>query len=202
MKRPITAALAATLLLAGCDGPLFFAEVEVPDLRANLPTQSFPAFDPGNPADWCDPTGTGFPPCVATTANYDLGAQVPSLTEPGVTYELRLTDVALTLSATQPGGSGASDLSGIVRATVIVGYDPNVPGSGTVVASYVRPPTPGTPATVAVSGNANLDLSPFVAAGFLPVRVEVEVDSGMPAFNADILAAFYIRVTLDWGSFL
>lgn len=198
MTRATAAALAA-LLLAGCDGPLLFAEVEVPELRATLPSQHFPATDTTNPADWCDPLGIGFPPCVAVTAAYDLAAQIPSLTEPGVTYELRLTDVALTLS-TQAGGP--SDLSGIVRATVIVGYDPAVPGSGTIVATYVRPPSPGSPSTVAVSGNANLDLSPYVKTGQLPVRVEVEIDNSMPAFDADILAAFYIRVTLDWGSLI
>lgn len=201
MKRTTLAAL-ASLLLAGCEGPLLFAEVEVPDLRVTLPPQLFPAFDTSNPSDWCDPTGQTFPPCIATTAAYDLGAQVPALTEPGVSYEIRLTDVALTLSAVQSGGAGPSDLSGVVRATIRVGADPAVANSGTVVASYVRPPVAGAPTTVAVSGNANLDLAPYLSSGQLPVRVEVVVDNAMPAFDADILAAFYVRITLDWGSYL
>jgi hypothetical protein len=197
MRRNIAAALAA-VLLAACDGPLLFAEVEIPDLRVTLPPQAFPASGTGAPDQWCDPTGQTDPPCVQVTTSYDLAAQVPAINETGVTYEIRLTDVAIILSAT-PGSP--SDLSGVVSAAVLVGYDPAVPGSGAVVASYAR--TAGaTPTTIAVSGNANLDLAPYLSAGQLPVRVEVVVENGMPAFEANILAAFYVRIEADWGHYL
>jgi hypothetical protein len=201
MKRQATAALALSLLLTSCGGPLLFAELEVPDLHVQLPRQTFPAFSTGNPQYWCDPSLPAPPPipCVALSTAYDLSAQVPALTQDGVTFEIRITDVAFTLSTTQT--TGVTNLGGIARATVRVGYDPAVPGSGTVIATYVRPAA-GTPTTLSVTGNANLDLAPYIATGKLPIRVEVVVDAGTPAFNADITAGFYVRVTLDWGKYL
>jgi hypothetical protein len=201
MNRSGPAAL-ALLLLASCGGSLFYAEVEIPDLRVTLPRQSFPAFDAGNSANWCNPSGPPPPiPCVALTTGYDLGAQVPAITKTGVTYELRVTDVSFTLSATQSTPGAPTDLGGIQSAIVRVGYDPAVPGSGTVIARYVRP-APGTPTTIAISGNANLDLAPYISSGRLPVRIEVAVDGPTSAFDADLLAAFYVRVTLDWGKYV
>jgi hypothetical protein len=203
MSRSGPAALAALALtgLTSCSGPLLFAEVEIPDLRITLPQQSFPAFDAGNPASWCNPSGPPPPiPCVALTTGYDLGAQVPALTQKGVTYELRITDVAFTLSATQSPGA-PTDLGGIQSATVRVGADPSVPGSGVVIATYVRAAA-GTPTTIAVTGNANLDLAPYISGGILPVHVEVVIDGPTSSFDADILAAFYVRVTLDWGKYI
>ncbi len=196
MRR--TAAALAAVLAAACDGPLLFAEVEIPDLRVTLPPQPFPASGTGAPDQWCDPSGQTDPPCVAVNASYDIAARVPAINEPGVTYEIRLTDVAIILSAT-PGAP--ADLSGVVSATVRVGGDPFVPRSGTVVASYAR--TPGaTPTSIEVSGNANLDLARYLEVGVLPVRVEVVVENGMPAFDANILAAFHVLVTADWAHYL
>jgi hypothetical protein len=201
MKR--TAASIAALLLASCGGPLLYAEIEIPDLRVTLPSESFPAFSAAIPANWCDPSATTppSPPCVALDTSYDIGAQVPAFTQKGVTTELRLRSVALTLSATQSAG-GPVDLGGIQSATILVGADPAVPGSGTVVATYTRTTVSPPPTTLAVSGDANLDLSPYLASGKLPVRVQVVIDSGTPAFQADILAGFYVKVTLDWGRYL
>ncbi|HEY6098101.1 MAG TPA: hypothetical protein VIW03_01635 [Anaeromyxobacter sp.] len=201
MKRYAAASLAAALL-ASCGGPLLFAEVEVPDLRVTLPPQPFPASYTGNPADWCNPASQTNPPCVAVSASYDLAAQVPAFAQSGVTYELRLTDVQFLLSGTQTNPLAPPDLGGIVRATVRVGVDPAVPGSGTVVAAYVRTGTNVHPANIAVSGNANLDLAPYVSTGKLPVRVEVVLDNATSAFDANILAAFYVRITLDWGKYI
>ncbi len=196
MTRRIAAALALTLL-AACDGPLLFTEVEIPDLRLTLPPQAFPASGTGAPDQWCDPSAPqSNPPCVQLTTGYDLGARVPAINETGVTYEIRLTDLAIILS-TAPGSP--SDLSGVVSARVLVGY--TGPGSGTVIAAYARSPG-AAPTTIAVSGNANLDLAPYLSTGQLPVRIEVVVESGMPAFDANILAGFYVRIEADWSHYL
>lgn len=203
MRRTGLAALAA-LLLGSCSGPLFFAELEIPEVRVTLPRQAFPAFDAGNPADWCNPSAPvpPVPPCVGLSTAYDLGAQVPALTEKGVTYELRITDVAFTLSPTQSTPGAPTDLSGVKGATIRVGADPAVAGSGVVIASYVRPASPAPTPTLVVSGNANVDLAPYVRSGTLPVRVEVVIDGPTSAFDADILATFYVKITLDWGKYL
>lgn len=193
------AALSA-LVLAACDGPLLFAEVQIPDLEITLPSRSFPAVAVSLPADWCDPAVSGDPQCLGLTSDYDLGAEVPALTEQGVTYDLRLTRVAITLSAVQQPGA-PTDLSGIERATIRVLDDPSVPGSGAVVASYVRAPG-SAPTAIAVTGNANLDLGPYLDAGRLPVRVEVFVSNGTAAFDADITVGFALVVNVDWGGYL
>ncbi len=199
MRRIGPAAL-ALVLLASCS---LTADLEIPEVSVTLPRQSFPAFDAGIPANWCNPSSPTppVPPCVALSTAYDLGAHVPALTEKGVTYELRLTDVDFTLSSTQ--SSGTTDLSGVKSATIRVGSDPLAPGSGVVIASYVRPSTFSTPVrTIVVSGNANVDLAPYIQSGTLPIRVEVVVEQGTSAFDADIAATFYVKVTLDWGKYL
>jgi hypothetical protein len=202
MKRLGSAALAAALLTS-CGGPLLSLEVEIPDLRLTLPPQVFPAFNAPDPSSWCNPSAPQTdPPCVALSTSYDLAAHVPAFTQSGVTYELRLTDLAFVLSASQFGAGSPTDLSGIKSAAVRVGADPAVPGSGAVVATYTRTTVSPPPTTLAVTGNANLDLAPFVNAGQLPVRIEVVIDGGMSAFRADIQAAFYVRVTVDGGSYL
>lgn len=190
---------AAALLLAACDGPLLHAEIQIPDLQVTLPSQSFPAVNASLPADWCDPTLQTDPPCLALATDYDIGAQVPAVGEQGVSYELRIRRVAITLSATQQPGA-PPDLSGIESATIRVLDDP-LTGTGAVIASYVKPPG-ATPDAIAVTGNANLDLSPYLDAGILPVRVEVVVSNGTAAFDADITAAFSVVVDVDWGSYL
>jgi len=190
---------AAALLLAACDGPLLFAEIQIPDLQVTLPSQSFPAVNASLPADWCDPTLQTDPPCLALDADYDIGAQLPAVTEKGVSYELRITSCAITLSAVQQAGS-PPDLSGIESATIRVIDDPAT-GSGAVIASYVKPPG-AAPTTIAVTGNANLDLAPYLVSGVLPVRVEVVVSNGTAAFDADITAGFSVVVNVDWGSYL
>jgi hypothetical protein len=203
MNRSALAALGA-VLLTSCGGPLLFAEVEIPELHVTLPQQSFPAFNAPNPADWCDPSAPqqSDPPCVAVDAGYDLAQDVPAFNEKGVSAELRLTDVTFSLATTQSSPGAPADLSGIRSATLRVGANPAVPGSGTVVASYSRATLTPPPTRIAITGNANLDLAPYVTSGRLPVRVDVVIDGGTSAFDATIVAGFYVRVTLDWGKYL
>ena len=52
--------------------------------------------------------------CAAVTAGYDIGGEVPGFDEPGVTVDLRLTRLALHLSA-----GGVSDLRGVSRAMAL-----------------------------------------------------------------------------------
>lgn len=199
MNRSGLAVLAA-LLLTSCGGPLLFVEVEIPDLQVTLPEQSFPAFNAPNPADWCNPAQQTNPPCVARGASYDIGQQVPAFNDKGVTTELRLKDLAFALSATQSAGAPA-DLAGIQSATLRV-LDPGGTGAGTVIASYTRASVSPPPTSVAISGNANIDLAPYLRSGVLPLRVEVVIDGSTSAFKADIHASFYARVKLDWGTYL
>jgi len=193
----LAAAVAALGALQGCGGPLFFAELQIDSVRVTLPSQAFPASNAPNPADWCAPVQTN-PPCVQLSLAYDIAGQIPVLNEPNVTYDLRLTDVGITLSATSAG----TDLSGIASASIQVLADPNDPASGVVVANYARPPGGGASSTISVSGNPNLDLAPYVSAGRLPAHIELVVDRATPAFLADVGAGFSLEVKLDYGKLL
>lgn len=199
MRRapPALALALAGAALAACDGPILFAELEVPELRVTLPSQQFPASDTTLPENWCSTVQTD-PPCIQLTLDYDLGGQVPVLNEPNVSYDLRLTDVAISLSATEVG----RDLSGVRLVTIRVLPDPLDPASAIVVASYVRPAGAPAPTAVSVSGNANLDLGPYLDQGRLPVRAEVVLDQPTPAFLADVAAGFSLEVKLDYGGLL
>jgi hypothetical protein len=200
MRPAFPAVIAAVLVTAlpGCSGPLLFAELQVKDVRITLPEQAFPASDFADPATWCalvqDPTQ----PCIQQTLDYDLGGPVPILDDPNVTYDLRLKDVAIILSASQAG----TNLTGVKYASLQVLADPLDPSSGTVIASYVRPPGAVPSRSIGVTGNSNLDLGPYLEAGKLPVRVEVTFDGSTPAFLADVAAGFSLEVKLDWGSLL
>ncbi len=197
MRRAPIALLALAAALPGCGDPLLFAELQVPKIRATMPQQSFPASDTTNPADWCSATQTD-PPCIQTSIDYDLGGMVPILNDPSVTYDLRLTDVAVTLSATEVG----KDLSGVRSASVSVLTNPADPTSEVAIASYVRPAGTTAPTTIAVSGNSNLDLGPYLRGGVLKVHAELVIDKPTPAFLADVTSGLSLEVKLDWGSLL
>lgn len=194
--RPLVAA-AALALLAACDS-LLSAELEVPQVRVTLPPQSIPASDTDNRAFFCDPFLESDPPCIGVSVSYDIGADLPILNEPGVAYDLRLTDLTLRAVA----GQGVTDLSGVARATLLVLGEAGT--AGTVIARYER----GFPAgaqpvpSLAVRGDAGLDLGPFLRAGVLPIRVELVIDSPLPAFEADIEADFSLEVDVDYVEYL
>ncbi len=193
----LLASLALAALLPGCGRGLLFAELEVPTIQATMPAQAFPASDTTDPANWCAAVQSD-PPCIQATIDYDLGGMVPILNDPSVTYDLRLTQVAVTLSALDTGTS----LAGVKLASLSVQTDPADPASTVIVASYVRPPGAVTPTTIAVAGNSNLDLGPFLRGGVLRVHTELVIDQQTPAFLADVTSTLSLEAKLDWGSLL
>lgn len=196
-------AAAALALLAACDG-LLAADLRIPEVRVTLAQQDFPESNTTDVRFFCDPTAPqSLPPCVGLTLDYDLGAEIPILDDRNVAYDLRLTDVALRLSATQ-AVTGEKNLSGVKLATLRVLEDPALPGSGAVLATYVRPDGAPPVESFAVSGNSSLDLGPYLDAGRLPIRVELVIDSAgpTPPFTADVEAGFALEVEVDYGGYL
>jgi hypothetical protein len=185
-----TPALAAALLLAACEGPLLHAELEVPDVRLTLPSQQLP----GSTAAGVVPCAPGAPPpCAATELTFDVGAEVPVVNEPNVTYHLRLTSVAIRLAATSAG-----DLGGVESVRILV-VDPRS-GDATPVASYLR--TDPTPREIRVAGTSDLDLRGHLQAGALRLRVELTFDRATPAFQADVETGYALDAKVDWGAYL
>lgn len=195
MKR--LAAPLAALALASC-GPTLYAEVEIPELRVTLPARQVPAFDAAVPAYWCNPAGSASQSCVlALETTFDLSGQVPALNQSNVTSEVRLTEIALALAAS--GGGTLTDLRNVAGVTIRVAASGSRPS--VVLASYTRP-AGATPTAITVSGQSNVDLSPYLTSGQLTLGVEVAVEGGTPAFTADLTGAFYVRVKLDYGKYV
>ena len=119
MRHAHASLLVAAALLAGCGQPLLSAQLEIPDIRITQPARSFPATNP-LPSDLCDAATPG---CIKTDVAYDLAAEVPVFGEPGVDFDLRLTDVALNLVADPDPLStlaGPADLRGVLSARVMI----------------------------------------------------------------------------------
>jgi hypothetical protein len=180
------------LLAAGCGGPLLFAELQVPTVRVTLPSQPFPAAN--DPSALCrDALGTVIVDCAQKELLYDLGAQVPVITEKGVSYQIRLTSLGIALAANDPMGDFGTVSA--VQISVAGGGLPDV-----VVASYQQDPANPAPKSITVVGYSNLDLAPYVRSGTLDLRTEVH---GIPpAFTADVAGTFYLEVKLDYGAVL
>jgi hypothetical protein len=193
MRHAALAAAALALSACGSVKDLFYAELEIPAVGITLPAQDFPGLEVADPGLACasDPSRC----TVSTTLLYDLAEQVDLLDEPNAEYEIRLTDLALELVA----GDAGADLRAIRSVSVEVFLPAAPPGSDPVViASYLRP-TGAAPAAIAVTGNSNVDLAPYLEAGKLNVRVRMAYDALTPAFTADVRGTFFVRVRLDYG---
>lgn len=194
--RPLLrrAAPLALVLATACSGPLLYAELEVPEVGVTIAQQSFPASS-ADPSFWCSPDQATAEECLVTELSYDLGEEVELLTEDDVDYDLRLTGLGLQLAASETG-----DLGGVRRVEIFA--VPPGGGAPVLVAAYARVDGAEPPARVEVSGNSNLDLAPYLDSGKITLRVEMSVDGATPAFTADVMAVFYVRVRLDYGASL
>lgn len=194
--RAALLALFAAPLLASCGKPLLFAEVEIPAAEVTLASQPFPSTVNPLPTDLCPP-GVGLGgnvTCLQRTFGFDLGDDFRDLTKDAASYELRLTDLGITLDATQ----ALQDFRDVVE--VVVGVDGSAVGLPSVeLASYRRSASDPTPTTITVRASANVDLGPYLQAGQVALFTRMQIGATTPEFTADVLALFYVRVLLDWG---
>lgn len=180
--RRLHLALPVLALLAGCGG-LLFAELEVPTVTVKLVDQAFPATPPGGD--------------LVAEVRYDLGAQLPSITQPNVKYVLRLTGLELDLTSS----SNVADFGGVQEVRIEA-----IPPAGSALApvelvSYLKPPPPApqNPTSIVATGQANVDLAPYLVAGQLTLRVTAKGSLPASPWNASVLGSFFLKVTLDYG---
>jgi hypothetical protein len=206
-------ALAAAVALAtGCSDPLLFAELEIPSVRVTIMGQSFPATSVGPDNQCTDSTGAVVANCIHQQFTYDLGSQVSILNDSGVTAEVRLSQLAIALSATcdpatqtccDPAVQQCIDDFRNVKEVKLWIEPPT--GSGlqpTVLAEYTWSAADPTPAAISVSGYSNVDLAAFLDAGVLTMAAEMKYDQGTPDFVADVTGDFYLKVQLDYSTYL
>jgi hypothetical protein len=180
--RRLLLGLPVLALLAGCGG-LLFAQLEVPTVTVKLLDQAFPA----------TPAGSD----LVTEVQYDLGAQLPSITQPNVRYELKLTGLKLDLTSS----SGLADFGGVQEIRIDA-----VPPAGSTLApvelvSYQKPPPPApqSPTSIEATGATSVDLAPYLQGGQLTLRVTAKGSLPTSPWNASVVGSFFLRLTLDYG---
>jgi hypothetical protein len=193
-----TLALAALLLAAACGKPLLYAEVEIPSTVVLLPQQAFPSTTSPLPGDLCAPDPAWPTPqghtCLQKVVRYDLGQDFRDLIADAETVELRLNRLGIALATTDP----LADFGSVYRVRVLAeGIDAAQPD--VELARYVRDPLAPPSRTIEVGARTSVNLGPYVDAGSIRVRSELEFDQDIPAFTADVSGEFYLRVMIDWG---
>jgi hypothetical protein len=190
----LTTSLALALALAGCGGPVLFADLKMPSVEVTLPQYPFP--------------GSKGETTVFKDISFDVGANVPVVNEPNVDLELRLTHLAILLRSTDP-----RDVNGFdgVKSVRISALDPATGTPALLLASYDRPDGATAITQIAVASATSADLRPFLSAGVITVRAEYTSDSppivslgALPFYDwtADVTAEFAIDVKVDYGAYL
>lgn len=194
--RPALLALAAVPLLAACGKPLLFAELEIPAAEVTLTSQPFPSTTNPLPTDLCPP-GVVVEPgatCLQRTFGFDLGDDFRDLTKDAVSFDLHLTDLGITLNATQ----ALQDFGDVIE--VVVGVDGADLGLPSIeLASYRRSAANPHPSAIEVAASSNIDLGPYLQAGQVSIYTRMQIGASTPEFTADVAALFYLRVLLDWN---
>jgi len=175
-------ALPALLSLAGCG--LLFAEFEVPSATVTLKSQAFTGTDAGAP--------------LVKEITFPIGSDLTSITDKGVTFELRLVRMDVALAVTSPMGDFGDIQS--VTVSVLPPVGQTLPEES-LIASYVQSPADPNPTSISVAGMTNLDLSPYILAGDLRLKfVAVSATGGaIPDWKADVGGTFYLKVRADYA---
>jgi len=177
--------LPASLLLAGCG--LLYAQVEIPEIRATLVEEPIEA--------------TGVDIDLVKTLDYDLGKDVGLLNEKNVSYELRLDQLEIAVSANQPTAA-IPDL-GTIETVVITVQDPDHVLPAREVVRYQKPAgSTGTITKVVASGQGNVDLGPYLRSGKLSLVITAAGSLPAYAWNADITAVLYAKLKVEYGKYL
>jgi hypothetical protein len=191
--RPL--ALAALLLATACGKPLLYAEVEIPSASVLVPQQTFPSTTSPLPIDLCaDPPTVPGNTCLQKVVSYDLGQDFRDLVDGAEIVELRLNRLGIALAATDPLANFASVQRVRVVAEAIDAAHPQVE-----LARYVRDPAAPPAREIQVGTRSSVDLGSYVRAGAIRIRSELEFDTDIPGFTADVTGEFYLRVLVDWG---
>jgi len=195
--RTTLLALLAVPLLAACGKPLLFAEVEIPVAEVTLTSQPFPSTVNPLPTDLC-PDGVALGPgitCLQRTFGFDFGDDFRDLTKDAASYELRLTNLGITLNATP----GLQDFGDVLE--VVVGVDATGTGLPSVeLAAYRQSAADPNPTSIVVSASSNVDLGPYLEAGQISLYTRMQIGASTPEFTADVVAQFYLKALVDWGS--
>lgn len=180
MRARTLLATSLALALAGCGGPVLFAELEMPSVEVTLPQYQFPSV-----------VGS-----ASEQITFDVGANVSVISEPNVDYDLNLNRMTIEL---QSGPFTSFDSFDTVKITAVRATLPDL-----VLIEYANPHTTTGMKSVTVTSSTGADLKPYLDAGRITVVAEFTSDLTTPAgiWYADLSADFYLRVRIDYGAYL
>ena len=194
-----TLSLALLLLLSACGRPLLFAEVEIPKATVVVPQQAFGSVG-GTPGSATCTPAAGYPvavgdTCLSEPITFDLGADFKDLTSKAESIELRLTSLGIRLVA---ASGGPTDFSTVKWMRLVVeGAGAGLPDAE--VARYLKPAGATVVGEILVQGNADVNLGPYLEAGAVVLRAEIDFAQVIPGFTADVSSEFYAKILVDWG---
>lgn len=181
-RRALPGLLGAALLAASTSG------CGMLDARLRAETVCFTTSGsavPGAPAEGA----------LATEITYDVGDDLPLLSEQGVSYTLALQRLTLSVSA----GSPPVDL-GAIEGLEVSAVAP--PGSGlpepTLVA-YARGSEQPDPTAITAASPSGDDLAPYLSGGQLTFRAAATGAAPAHAWTADVEGCFLLTVDVDYG---
>ncbi len=184
MRARVLSTASLLFALSAC-GPVLFAELELPSVEVTLPQYSFPGTPPGVP--------------LTKDISFDLGASVPVVNEPNVTFDLKLNRMTLVLNTTGP----LSSFDQVDRVTITVLHPAATSLPDLVLIDYTNPHTATGVTTITATSQTGADLKPYLEAGKITVRADYS-GSGLPVstWTADVTADFWMKVKLDYGTYL
>ncbi len=170
------AAVAAGLLPSGCG--LLDAQLEA---RTVCFTRA--ALIPAASA-----TGT-----VETDVGYDVGSELPALTQPGVSYSITLQELDLSV----PAGSAPVDLGGVeeVDVSVLAPAGTSLPDAQLI--QYRKGADPH-PTRIAAAAETSIDLRPYLADGQITFHALGRGTLPDRAWTADARACFLLDVNVKY----
>lgn len=134
---------------------------------------------------------------VETDVGYDVGAELPVLTQPGVSYTLALQELDLSVSP----GSTPADLGGLDEVDVSVLAPAGTSLQDTQLLRY-RKATDPHPLRIAAAAGKTPDLRPYIAGG--QITFHTLASGALPSrpWTADARACFLLDVNVRYGSSL
>lgn len=187
MRARILPTAPLLLALAGCGGPVLFAELEMPSVEVTLPQYTFPG----------DPLGIS----TSKDVSFDVAANVPVVGDPNVEFDLTLERMTLVLDTSGP----LSNFDGF-ESVKITALHPTDPALDLVLLQYQKPAGGSNITQISVASQTSADLKPYLSAGVITVRAEYTSDGVNPFpltdWTADLTAEFGLKVTLDYGAYL
>jgi hypothetical protein len=178
MPKNLAALLPLTLVLCGCG--MLNAELEAKTVCPTIVDHQFPGADQSGVLD--------------EVITYDLGADVPVLSDSGASYDLKLQSLALTLGS----DSGLTDLSGLDAAQVSVLSPPAASLDEPTLVSYARGADPH-PTRIVIASPTNLDLQPYLQDGVVRLRARASGTLPTQPWRATMTACFTLKVKVDAG---